>query len=200
LNQQLEDFWAGQFGTEYHQRNTGLVDTNVEFFKRALHFTRNVDSVIELGAGIGDNLAAIKRINPQVECAGLEINEAARKTLKTRVSIVFADSVLTFKPKNQWDLAFSKGLLIHIAPEDLPTAYDALYASSYRYILIAEYYSPKPREIEYRGNKGKLWARDFAGEFMDRHPDCQLIDVHFAYHRDPHPQDDITAFLFEKRA
>ena len=94
----------------------------------------------------------------------------------------------------------SKGVLIHLAPELLPTAYAQLYALSQRYILIAEYYNPAPVEVSYRGNSGKLFKRDFAGEMLDRYADLHLLDYGFVYHRDPQfPADDITWFLLEKR-
>jgi len=75
-----------------------------------------------------------------------------------------------------------------------------LYALSQRYILIAEYYNPVPVEVSYRGNSGKLFKRDFAGEMLDRYADLQLLDYGFGYHRDSQfPVDDITWFLLEKR-
>ncbi len=90
-------------------------------------------------------------------------------------------------------------MLIHLAPELLPTAYAQLYALSQRYILIAEYYNPAPVEVSYRGNSGKLFKRDFAGEMLDRYADLHLLDYGFVYHRDPQfPADDITWFLSGK--
>ena len=92
-----------------------------------------------------------------------------------------------------------KGVLIHINPEKLRDVYKLLYNSCSKYILIAEYYNPFPVEITYRGHKGKLFKRDFAGELMDLFPDVGLIDYGFCYHRDPNfSQDDITWFLLKK--
>ena len=96
------------------------------------------------------------------------------------------------------ELVITKGLLIHIAPDDLPAVYANLYTLSDRYILIGEYYSPTPQEIEYRGQKGRLWKRDFAGELLDAYADLRLVDYGFHYHRDKYPQDDITWFLLGK--
>jgi hypothetical protein len=65
--------------------------------------------------------------------------------------------------------------------------------------LLCEYYNPAPTTVSYRGHNERLFKRDFAGEIMDRHPEMQLVDYGFAYHRDPNfPQDDITWFLMEK--
>jgi spore coat polysaccharide biosynthesis protein SpsF len=81
----------------------------------------------------------------------------------------------------------------------LKVAYEKLYESSNKYICIGEYYNPTPVSINYRGHSDKLFKRDFAGEFMDKYPDVELIDYGFSYRRDPlFPQDDITWFLFRK--
>ena len=53
-----EAFWAGNFGTEYIQRNQGdtLLASNLDFFAKALRQARSVKSCIEFGANIGMNL------------------------------------------------------------------------------------------------------------------------------------------------
>ena len=100
----------------------------------------------------------------------------------------------------KYDLALISGVLIHINPQELQTVYEKLYDSSEKYICMIEYYNPTPAEIPYRGHEGKLFKRDFAGEFLDRYPDCQLADYGFQYHRDHYfPGDDNTWFLIEKR-
>lgn len=200
MNQQAE--WAGQFGNEYAVRSPGNVQANVEFFMKVLltaSIFQRINSVIEFGCGVGSNLAALRRLLT-AELVGVEINqEAASSAAKRQVADIHLASMFDWQQATQYDLAFTKGLLIHIAPEDLPRAYEVLYLASRRYILTAEYYCPRPREIQYRGRENMLWARDFAGEMMDRFPDLQLLGHGFAYHRDKYPQDDITWFLMEKK-
>ncbi len=97
------------------------------------------------------------------------------------------------------DFTLTKGLLIHINPDHLTRVYDLLYQSSNQYICVIEYYNPTPVEINYRGNQGVLFKRDFAGEILDRFQDLRLVDYGFVYHRDYHfPQDDTNWFLLEK--
>jgi spore coat polysaccharide biosynthesis protein SpsF len=92
-----------------------------------------------------------------------------------------------------------KGVLIHIAPDQLAAVYEKLYQVSRRYILIAEYYNPTPVSIPYRGHADRLFKRDFAGEMLDRYPALELVDYGFVYHRDPlFPQDDMTWFLLQR--
>ena len=68
------------------------------------------------------------------------------------------------------------------------------------YILIAEYYNPTPVSVNYRGNKNVLFKRDFAGEILKTYSKkIELVDYGFTYHRDKHPQGDITWFLLQKK-
>ena len=77
--------------------------------------------------------------------------------------------------------------------------YGLLYETTNRYICIAEYYNPTLLEVIYRGQRNKLFKRDFAGEMLNKFNDLQLVDYGFVYHRDNNfPEDDITWFLMEK--
>lgn len=199
-----ETFWAGEFGTEYIQRNQGdaLLASNLDFFAKTLRAARGVKTCIEFGANIGMNLKALKLLHPTQEQFGIEINADAARELEQVIppSHVHHSSILDFNPQRTWDLALIKGVLIHINPDALPQVYDKLVAASGKYLLVAEYYNPAPVAIPYRGHTDRLFKRDFAGEIMDRHPQMELVDYGFAYRRDPNfPQDDITWFLMEKR-
>jgi pseudaminic acid biosynthesis-associated methylase len=195
-----EEFWAGEFGTEYIQRNTGedWIANNTAHFARILAKTSGITSVVELGANIGLNLQAIRRLLPAVELSGVEINADAVKELQSADISAIHGSLLEVDPP-VCDLAFTKGVLIHINPDSLPIAYDKLYQASGRYILVCEYYNTSPVAITYRGHTDRLFKRDFAGEMLDRFSDLRLIDYGFIYHRDQNwPQDDQSWFLIEK--
>lgn len=132
----------------------------------------------------------------------MEINDQAAAELQAKLPDVelHVQSILSFQPTTQWELVFTKGVLIHINPEMLPKVYECMYRASSRYLLVAEYYNPTPVEVAYRGHAGKLFKRDFAGELLDKFPDVLLVDYGFVYHRDPSfPQDDMNWFLLEKR-
>ena len=199
-----ERFWAGEFGNAYVDRNTGhsLLAAKTAAWTRMLARAHGVGSAIELGANIGLNLLAIRRLLPAAKLAGVEINAKAHAEL-ARIPEVQAilGSFLEADLPSGFDLSFTFGVLIHIAPELLPASYDRLYRSSRRYIALMEYYNPKPMEVPYHGHQGRLFKRDFAGEMLDRFPDLRLVDYGFAYHRDPMwPLDDGSWFLLEKRA
>lgn len=198
-----ESFWAGSFGNEYIDRNKSdeLLASNLNFFSKALAKTQPVSNVIEFGANIGMNLKALSLLFPSKIFSGIEINKLAASQLSNVIGKenVFNCSIFDFSPINTYDLAFIKGVLIHINPNQLDIVYQKLYASSHRYILIAEYYNPSPVMIPYRGNNDPLFKRDFAGEMLNKYPDLILVDYGFTYRNDPvFLQDDITWFLLEK--
>ncbi|RYG19265.1 pseudaminic acid biosynthesis-associated methylase [bacterium] len=197
-----EGFWAGNFGSEYTDRNQGatLHAGNLSFFAKIAERLRGVTSVLELGANRGMNLHALRALLPSADLSGIEINADAAKILEDAGFTSHLGSILDFTPPRTYELTFTKGVLIHINPDALPKVYDLLHAASNRYVLVAEYYNPAPVEITYRGHTGRLFKRDFAGELMQRYSDLRLVDYGFLYRNDPvFPQDDITWFLLEKR-
>lgn len=198
-----ENFWAGDFGTEYIERNKSdkLLTSNLNFFNQGLRSARSIKNCIEFGANIGMNLRAIKLLRPELEMHAIEINNQAAEQLASVIPTdqIYNRSILEFIPERKWDLVLIKGVLIHINPDALPEVYEKLISSSNRYLLVAEYYNPSPVSITYRGHNDRLFKRDFAGEILDRYTDWQLSDYGFVYRRDPnYPQDDITWFLLEK--
>ena len=195
-----EAAWRGDFGNDYTDRNMGRVPANRHFFRKALLAARPIPmSAIELGCGAGENLTALRQLMPAAHLEGIEINQEAARIAKAHGHMVSEGSLLDMRPDAaRYDLAFTKGVLIHIPPTELHRAYEALVRSSRRWVLVAEYYNPTPVEINYRGQAGMLWKRDFAGDLLAAYQELRLIDYGFLYHRDPYPQDDLTWFLLEK--
>lgn len=197
-----EEFWAGDFGDEYTQRNKGadLIASSTALFAKALGKTSGVETMIEFGANNGRNLNAIKNLIPNIDITAVEINQSAAKELKKIDNVaVINQSLLEFKPTKQYDLSLISGVLIHINPSRLADAYELLYKASSKYIFMTEYFNPTPVELPYRGHSGKLFKRDFASELWDQYPDLKLVDYGFTWRRDPiFPKGDSNWFLFEK--
>ena len=198
-----EQFWHGDFGNEYVDRNKDSqhIRSNIALFAKVFSKMGKINSLLEFGANIGLNLTAINCLISDLDLAAIEINEKAAKQLKENNSGVniYRKSILDFDEAKTWDLTLIKGVLIHIAPEALQDVYEKLYKHSSRYICVCEYYNPNPVEITYRGHEGRLFKRDFAGEIMDKFPNLELVDYGFTYHRDKNfPQDDVTWFLLKK--
>jgi len=197
-----ENFWSGAFGNEYIDRNQGeqIINSKVALFKRIFKSASGVESIIELGCNIGLNLQALNRINKNFELSGYEINKTAgQKARDLNIASIINGTILDPLPTDiQYDISFTKGVLIHINPESLNKVYENLYNLSKKYIVVCEYYNPSPVTIKYRGHDNKLFKRDFAGELIDKF-NLELIDYGFVYSRDKNfPQDDITWFLLKK--
>ena len=197
-----EKFWAGDFGDEYVERNIGenLIASNTALFSRVLENTRNVRTVLELGANIGLNLMAIRSLLPSAAITGIEINSKACEIMAGLDYVEAIEGSLFSPPTGRtWDIVFTKGVLIHQSPDMLQRAYEVLYDMSNHYIFICEYYSPVPVDVMYRGYDSVLFKRDFAGELLDKYPDLRLVDYGFVYHKDNNfPGDDLNWFLMEK--
>lgn len=198
-----EEFWAGEFGTEYIGRNqsTQLLASNLNFFSKALKQAGRISTCLEFGANVGMNLKALQLLYPGIQMKAVEINPVAAKQLASLIGgqNVFEGSIFEYPLTEVVDITLIKTVLIHINPDMLAAVYEKLYRATNRYILVCEYYNPSPLAITYRGHTERLFKRDFAGEMLDKYPDLRLVDYGFSYHRDPaFPQDDITWFLMQK--
>lgn len=200
-----EEFWAGEFGNEYIDRNKSGRDVvcNMALFGEIMKRTAGVSTALEFGSNIGQNIKALKALFPDIRYSAIEINHKAAEILRGDPDLkgteVYEASILEYEAKEKYDFVFIKGVLIHINPDELQRVYQKLYDSSSKYICMAEYYNSTPVEVRYRGAQDRLFKRDFCGEFMDRFPDVQLVDYGFKYYRDNNfPQDDLTWFLLEK--
>ena len=198
-----ENFWAGEFGNDYISRNMSpeLLASNTAFFSEIIRHTSHVNSILEFGANIGLNLHVLRTLLPHAESSAIEINRKAVEVLKGNIhnGKIYHQSILDFEVDYPRDFVFTKGVLIHLNPDELNKVYQKLFESSKKYICVAEYYNPSPVSIPYRGHDGYLFKRDFAGELMEKYPSLQLVHYGFAYRRDVNfKQDDITWFLMSK--
>lgn len=74
-----ERFSSGTFGNDYADRcqGDGLIAANTVLFGKALARTRRLESALELGTYIGNNLVALQRLLPDCAFNGVEINDEA---------------------------------------------------------------------------------------------------------------------------
>lgn len=155
--------------------------------RKSLKYAPNISSVFEFGTNIGANLEAIRHVAPNVTINGIEINPLAVRICRERgFDNVNQDSIVSYKSQKQYDLVFSRGVLIHITPQHLKTVLTTMYDSSCRYILIWENFSSKPYHLEKYSNKVKdsyrlkdsegfqFWM-DFAGEFAKLYTGIKVV-------------------------
>jgi pseudaminic acid biosynthesis-associated methylase len=198
-----EEFWAGEFGSAYIDRNNGkeVISSNVVLFSGILANLKKIDSVLELGCNVGLNLDALSLIDSNLSLSGIELNDVAANIAANKKNATIHQKTIV-EPLDlgrMYDLTFTKTVLIHINPARLPIVYENLVRHSKRYILVCEYYNPTPVAVDYRGHSEKLFKRDFAGELISSYG-LSLVKYGFSYHRDKYlyHQDDATWFLLEK--
>ena len=183
-NEQM-DFWRGRFGDEYIERNSDDFD---ESFKKKFGITRTLlnkqflskldrnTRILEVGCNIGKQLSLLNAIGFD-NLWGIEINKKALDIAKQNknINVIFGSATdIPFKD-GFFDLVFTSGVLIHIPPDSLDTVMSEMHRATGRYIWGFEYFSEKLEEIEYRGNKNKLWKNDFSSLFLSKFSDLSLV-------------------------
>ena len=199
LKTEQEIFWGTDFGNKYLKRSLKS-DRIFTIGKDLLNNKVIINEVLELGANVGLNLDAIKRVYPDVKTYGLEINKLAYNIGKKKHKF-YNKPILNFKSKKKYDLVYSVGVLIHQNPKHLNAFYNKLYSLSTKYIYLNEYFNPTPVTIKYRNNDEKLFKRDFAKELWIKFPKLKLIDYGFHWKQDPRLKnccDNSNWFLFQK--
>lgn len=206
-NLKTEAAWAGAFGADYTARN--VVSDEVLRQRTAMWATIGrafhgapPRSILEVGCNLGLNLRVLPRLF-DAELSAIEPNDAARKILlehgvlpAERLYAGFGDKIPV--ADGAVELAFTTGVLIHVAPEKLNATLDEVHRVSSKYVLCAEYFSPRPETIRYRDQEGLLFKNDFGGCYLDRFPDLELVDYGFFWRRAT-GLDDTTWWLFRKR-
>jgi pseudaminic acid biosynthesis-associated methylase len=109
---------------------------------------------------------------------GIEIqSEIVRETqLRLPSAKVTEGSVLQIPfPDASFDLVFTSGVLIHMAPADLTTAMGEIHRCSKTWIWGLEYYAPELTEIPYRGHRNLMWKTDYAQLYLKSFSDLELV-------------------------
>ena len=191
LESAQDKLWQGEFGVDYVARHFAepWEKSRIPFWKDMASRVEDVKSVLELGCNIGANLKAIQVVMPDAKIGGVEINPFAVKALKAEKPefAIHESSILAYESRTQSDLVFTRGVLIHIAPANLPTVFDKMYKLSKKYILVYENFSPEPKTIATYGKASKdaeagndfAFYRDFASDLHKQHPDLEMVATNF---------------------
>src|SRR5690606_7352511 len=184
-------FWQGEFGAAYTRRNapTDAALAARKFLWETLlaRLDPAPTSILEVGANLGLNLRAIRGLT-DAKLLAVEPNAAARQELISSGAVAAENAFDAFGDAipvgdGAVDLAYTCGVLIHVAPERLGETCDEIHRVSSRFVGCIEYFSADAQEVEYRGHREKLFKRDFGQFWMDRHPDLELVDYGFFWKR-----------------
>lgn len=189
--------WEGQFGTEYTDRNALSLDEMEILYKERYGITRSEMNsgfigkfkrnmkIFEVGSNIGNQLLCVQKAGFE-SLYGIELQSYAVELSKSRtrgINIIQGSAFdIPFKD-DFFDLVFTSGLLIHIAPDSIAAVLDEIHRCTKRYIWCFEYYSPVYTEIVgYQGRDNLLWKANFPKLFLDNFSDLRLVEEkHFKY-------------------
>lgn len=213
---QLE-VWQTDFGREYTERNpvsAEAMDAELEgyygtrkseIFRRFLGQDRFPSGrVLEVGCNVGAQLAILQSVNPSLELVGIEPQSyALERARAAHTNIDFHQGTAYALPfeKGAFDVVMTNGVLIHIAPSDLPDALAEIHRTSKRYIFCHEYFSEEPREISYKGHTALLWKMNYMQQYLQQFPDLQTVQVEYLHYTDPDDGSPLAdqICLLEKR-
>jgi pseudaminic acid biosynthesis-associated methylase len=203
--------WKGEFGRAYTDRNTldveemnSLWSGNYGISRREINriFLRGIPkdaSFLEVGCNVGNQLLQLQE-DGYTNLSGIELQSYAVEIAKSRVEDVAIrqGSTLALPYKNDsFDVVFTSGVLIHIAPEDLSRAMAEIHRCAKTYIWGTEYYAPDVTSVNYRGHEELLWKMDYARRYLESFKDLELVrEQHLPYLEN---QNVDTVFLLRKK-
>jgi pseudaminic acid biosynthesis-associated methylase len=203
--------WQGDFGRAYTDRNTletaeldALWVRNYGISRSAINqmFLEGISrsaSFLEVGCNVGNQLLLLQA-QGYTQLTGIELQSYALAGARSRLKNVDLQqgSALALPFEDQaFDVVFTSGVLIHIAPDDLPQAMSEIHRCARHYIWGAEYFSPQLAAVNYRGNDGLLWKMDYARKYLTLFDDLELVKERRLPYLDSDNVDSI--FLLKKR-
>ena len=202
--------WQGEFGRAYTDRNTlemaeldALWSRNYGVSRSAINqmFLEGIPrsaSFLEVGCNVGNQLLLLQA-QGYTQLTGIELQSYALAGARSRLKNVALQqgSALALPFEDQtFDVVFTSGVLIHIAPDDLPRAMSEIHRCARHYIWGAEYFSPELTAVNYRGNDDLLWKMDYARKYLTLFDDLELVkERRFQYLENDNVD---TVFLLKK--
>jgi pseudaminic acid biosynthesis-associated methylase len=185
--------WAGNFGKEYTDRNALSLQELDLLYQGYFGITRtemNQDFVadfnkdmriLEVGSNIGNQLLLLQKMGFK-NLYGIELQTYAVELSKSRTTgiNIIQGSAFDIPFKDFFfDMVFTSGVLIHIAPENIAVVLDEIYRCTKRYIWGMEYFAESYTQIEYREHSDLLWKTNFPKLFLDRFANIKLAKKKF---------------------
>jgi pseudaminic acid biosynthesis-associated methylase len=207
-----ENFWSGDFGKEYTDRNKWSSDedwdriyletwgmTKLEINNKVLKDLPRDIKILEVGCNYGAQLRGLQRMGFK-NLYGVELQSYAVEESKRAFSglniITGSGFELPFKD-GYFDLVCTNGVLIHISPKDHFGFMKEINRCSNKFIMGWEYYNQEIKELNYRDNQGFMWKADFAGIYKKYFLHLELKEQHLVKYLSNNNADAI--FLLEKR-
>lgn len=185
--------WSGEFGKQYTDRNFMTLDEmenlwigNYGFTRSYMNeiFLKNIPldvKILEVGSNIGNQLLCLQKAGFK-NLYGIELQSYAVEMSKNRskhINIIQGSAFDIPYKDGYFDIVFTSGLLIHIAPQDINNVLDEIYRCTNQFIWGAEYYHNKYIHVPYRNKNSLMWKGNFSKMFLARFNDLHLVKVEF---------------------
>lgn len=183
------EVWKGAFGREYTDRNTFDADALDTLYRKNYGLSRTEinqsflsgipkgASILEVGCNTGNQLLLLQKMGYS-NLSGIELQPYALEIARTRTrNIPLAQGSALEIPHEDasFDMVFTSGVLIHIAPSDLNRAMEEIYRCAKTFIWGLEYYAPGVTAVNYRSHSRLLWKMDYARRYLQHFKDLELI-------------------------
>jgi SAM-dependent methyltransferase len=149
------DLW-----NEYTKDNDESYQESLSNFIANASLVLGAEKILEAGCNIGNNL---RSFNSKLKVYGLDMNEKALQVAKNKLpNFEFKQGSLTDIPfeDNHFDLVFTRGVLIHIHPDDMQNATKELFRVSNKWIFNLEYLGEDNKMIKWSRGDDLLWYRN----------------------------------------
>jgi pseudaminic acid biosynthesis-associated methylase len=181
--------WRGTFGKEYNMRNEftpaevdALNQSKYRVSRTVLNsrFLKDIPrdaSILEVGCNLGNQLLLLHQMG-FISLHGIDIQSEVVKQAQARLpfaNLAEGSGLQIPYAAGQFDLVFTSGVLIHIAPSDLLTAMREIHRCSKTWIWGAEYWAPKMTDVLYRGHRNLLWKTDYSQLYLQNFTDLELV-------------------------
>lgn len=211
LNTEQIRVWTGEFGRQYTDRNTYTLAeldelyrsnygvTRTEINHRFLEVVPRDALILEVGCNVGNQLLLLQQMG-FINLYGIEIQSYAvdrAKRLVAGAQLLRASALALPYPDRSFDLVFTSGVLIHVAPPDLARVLAEIHRCTRRWIWGFEYYAPQMTEVNYRGHTALLWKTDYVRRYREQFPDLELAREERLQYLDNENID--TVFLLQKK-
>ena len=152
---------------EYTKENEESFQESLSNFIFNASLVLGAKKILEAGCNIGNNLRSFPL---DLEVFGLDMNKKALEIAKSKLpSFNFKQGSLTKIPfdDNYFDLVFTRGVLIHIHPDNVNNTMRELLRVSKKWIFNLEYFGEDNKMIKWKRGDEMLWYRDVEKRWKD---------------------------------
>jgi len=191
------NIWEGWFGKRYHKRNKNYPWQLRENFWKEFIKKYKITSALELGAGMGFNLACIENYT---YAWGVECNMWAVKHKICESLIIWSDVYAYldyYKNYPPYDLVFTCGFLCHQTLRNTLEILDKMDNIVGKYLLLLEYGNFAEESYWYHGKKDAFFKRPYFIIMESFFRQYKLVDAFKLIKQQGF--DDLDGYLFIRK-